>query len=154
MAVAPQPWIKWALVASLGLNLAALGVIGGALIKGPPPPAPGFALWHYARALPDPYRHDLGAALRAKSGDWLDRREGLREARAAMSVALTADPFQPEAVAAALARQTTITDELAARGGELLIEQIGRMSPEERAAYAEALKTDRRHGPDRDRRRP
>ena len=32
---------RWLLVASLGLNLVAAGVIGGAIIKGPPPPDPG-----------------------------------------------------------------------------------------------------------------
>ncbi len=153
MAAARRSWIRWALLASLGLNLAALGVIGGALIKGPPPPAPGFALWHYARALPEPYRHDLGATLRANRGDWLVRREGLRDARQAMTAALTADPFLPEAVTEALDRQTAITDELSARGSEMLIEQIVRMSPEDRAAYAEALMAERRRGPDRERRR-
>ena len=66
-------WMTWALVASLGLNLLGLGLIGGAWLKGPPPgPMPGVALWRYARAMPDPYRHDLGRALRDSRGR-LDR---------------------------------------------------------------------------------
>ncbi len=148
-----RAWMKWALVASLGLNLAAIGVIGGAIIKGPPPPPPGFALWHYARALPEPYRHDLGASLRARRGDWVTRREDLRAAQDQMAAALTADPFVPDAVAAALDRQTAITGELTARGSEMLLEQIVRMSPQERAAYVAAIRDlprgpDRRRGPD------
>jgi uncharacterized membrane protein len=153
--MAERRWIRWALVASLGLNLAAVGVIGGALVKGPPPPPPGVALWHYARALPDPYRRDLGHALRASRGDWSGQRQGLRDAQERMTAALTADPFVPEAVAEALDRQTAITDELSARGSEMLLEQITRMSPEERAAYAEAIRASRRdRDRDRDRRRP
>jgi uncharacterized membrane protein len=143
-----RSWIKWALVASLGLNLAAIGVIGGAIIKGPPPPAPGFALWHYARALPEPYRHDLGSSLRANRGDWLARREELRQTQNQMTAALAADPFVPEAVAEALDKQTAITDELTARGSEMLLEQIVRMSPQERATYVAAIR-DRPRGPDR-----
>ena len=142
-----RSWIKWALVASLGLNLAAAGVIGGALLKGPPPPAPGFALWHYARALPEPYRRDLGRALRENRDAWAGPREALRGEQAAVATALAAEPFQPQSVSEALGRQTAITDELAQRGAELLVEQIGRMSPEERATYAEALRADRGPGP-------
>ena len=79
---APPPRLKWALVASLGLNLAVVGLIAGALVKGPPPrPLPGIALWHYARALPDPYRRDLGRALRDNRRDWIGPREALRGQR-------------------------------------------------------------------------
>jgi uncharacterized membrane protein len=135
-----RSWLKWALVASLGLNLAVLGVIGGAILKGPPPgPMPGVALWHYARALPDPYRRDLGRALRDSRRDWIGRREALRGQRAALAAALTAEPFDAAAVAEVLADERRISGELAARGTELLVAQIARMTPEERAAYAAAL---------------
>ena len=146
-------WRRWALPVSLGLNLIAAGVIGGALIKGPPPPAPmpGPALWRYARALPDPYRHDLGQALRASRGDWSGPREALRGQQAALAAAVTVEPFDPKAVAAVLTRQTQVTDDLAGRGVGLLLEQIGRMTPAERAAYAEALRNDRGPGPRPDR---
>jgi uncharacterized membrane protein len=142
--MAGSRWLKWALVASLGLNLAVLGVIGGAILKGPPPgPMPGIALWHYAHALPDPYRRDLGRALRESRRDWIGPREALRNQRPALAAALTAEPFDPAAVEAVLAQETRLTDELAARGTRLLLAQIQRMTPEERAAYAAAL-TERR----------
>ncbi len=143
-------WLKWALVASLGLNLVGLGAIGGALLKGPPPPpVPGIALWHYARALPDPYRHDLGKALRESRGDWIGPREALRGQQAALAAALTAEPFDPAAVAGVLKTQSSVTDDLTSRGTDMLLAQIGRMSPQERAAYAAALARDREddHGP-------
>jgi uncharacterized membrane protein len=143
----PRRWLKWALVASLGLNVAVLGVVGGAIVKGPPGPMPGIALWHYARALPDPYRRDLGRALRDSRRDWVGAREALLGQRAALAAALTAEPFDPAAVEAVLARQSRLTDQLVARGTRMLVTQIERMTPDERATYAAAL-TERRgwHG--------
>jgi uncharacterized membrane protein len=149
--VAPRRWTTWALVASLALNLALVGLIGGALLKGGPEPAPGITLWHYARALPDPYRRDLGQALRASRRDWIGPREALRGQRTALASALTAEPFQPSEVVEVLRHERQLTGELAERGTELLLAQIGRMSPEDRAAYAQALLEDRR--PHRHRRR-
>jgi uncharacterized membrane protein len=140
---APRRWTTWALVASLALNLALLGLIGGALLKGPPPPMPGITLWHYARALPDPYRRDLGRALRETRRDWIGPREALRQQRAALAAALTAEPFEPAQVAGVLQQERQLTGELAERGTELLLAQIGRMSPEDRAVYAQALLEDK-----------
>jgi hypothetical protein len=49
----PRPWQRWLLYASLGLNLAFVGLVAGAIMRGPPEVGlPGPALWHYARALP------------------------------------------------------------------------------------------------------
>jgi uncharacterized membrane protein len=144
--------LKWALVASLGLNLAVIGLVAGALIKGPPPaPWPGIALWHYARALPDPYRHDLGRALRDNRREWMPPREALRGQRSALAAALTAQPFAPEAVAGVLTREAQLTGELSRRGAGLLLAQIERMSPAERAAYATALAEEPRRRKDRGR---
>ena len=140
---APRPsWLKWLLIASLGLNLALVGVIAGAVLKGPHGP-PAIGLWNYGRALPEPYRHDLGAALRASRHDWIGPREALRGQRAALADALVADPYDPAAVAEVLGREPRLSDELAARGSRLLLEQIQRMGPEDRAAYAEALRRER-----------
>jgi uncharacterized membrane protein len=66
-----------------------------------------------------------------------------------MAAALAAEPFDPDAVAAVLASETKLLGELSARGRELLLAEIARMSPAERAAYAEALSADRDHGPGR-----
>jgi uncharacterized membrane protein len=144
MAEARRDWRTWALVASLGLNLAFVGLIAGALWKGPPPPpAPGIG--QYARALPDPLRHQLGRALRESRPDWRGMREAWAGRRAAFAAALTAEPFDPATVAALLDEDRRLAGELAARGSRLLVEQIERMSPAERAAYAEAL-TKGRHG--------
>ena len=76
--------------------------------------------------------------------------EALRGQRAAMAAALTAEPFDPEAVAKVLASETKLIGDLSARGRELLLAEIGRMSAAERAAYAEEIREGR--GPGRGRR--
>ena len=141
-------WMKWALVGSVGLNLAFAGLFAGALLSGPPPaPWPGIALLQYARALPEPFRDDLGHALRNQAPAWKGPREALRGQREALAAALTAEPYAPDTVAALLARETALTSELSNRGAALLLEQIGRMTPDERAAYATALRELPRRGP-------
>lgn len=136
---------RWLLVASLGLNLVAAGVIGGAIIKGPPPPdpGPGPALWHFARSLPDPYRHDLGEALRATRKDWIGPREAMEGVSRQLAAALEADPYDPEAVRQLFQQQTEIASRLSLRGSDLLMAQIDRMTPVDRAAYAERLRVQR-----------
>jgi len=116
------------------------------LWKGPPPPPPP-RIGEYARALPEPYRHDLGQAMRDSRPDWKKMRASWQARRAAFATALTADPFDPAAVAALIEADGRLGDDLMARGSRLLIEQILRMSPEERAAYAKAL-AEARPGPD------
>lgn len=140
-----RPRLKWALVASLGLNLIFVGLLAGAVFRGPPPPPiPG--LWHYARALPDPYRRDLSRALRDSRRDWIGPRDALRAQQQAMAAALTAEPFDPAAVAEVLARETSLSGELSARGREMLLAEIARMSAADRAAYAEVLNAGHHHG--------
>jgi uncharacterized membrane protein len=129
---------RWMLIGSLCLNLALLGVIAGALFERPGPPPPG--LWAYGRALPEPYRHDLASALRETRRDWIGPREALRGQRAALAAALLADPYDPVAVAEVITREPRLMDTLAQRGSDLLLDQISRMTPGDRAAYAEALR--------------
>ena len=136
----PRPLWRWALIASLCLNLALIGVIGGALLKGPPGPPPPPGLWGYGRALPEPYRHDLAQALRDSRREWSGPRETLRGQRAALAEALTAEPYDPVAVAEVVTREPRLLDTLAQRGSQLLLDQIDRMTPADRASFAEAMR--------------
>jgi uncharacterized membrane protein len=144
-----RPWRRWLLVASLGLNLAFVGLVAGAVLRGPPEAGPAPGLWHYARALPDAHRRDLGRALRASRPDWGGPREALRAQRAELAAALTADPFDPDAVAAILREEARLTGTLAERGTRLLFDQIVQMDADERAAFAAAILQERRRGPHR-----
>lgn len=136
-------WHTWALIASLGLNLAFVGLLAGAWFKGPPPPPlPGF--WHYARALPEPYERALARAFREDDkGGPRGGREQARADREALADLLTAEPDDPAAVRALLDAQVARAGVVVSRSEALLMEQVGRMTPADRAAYAEAL----RHAP-------
>lgn len=144
-------WRDWLLVASLGLNLAVLGLVAGAAYRGPPErPIVGPALWGYARALPEPYRHDLGQELRQSRQDWAPMRDALRGQREALAAALTADPYDPARVSALLERELQLAAELGSRGVVMLVGQIERMGAAERAAFAERLRQPRGQRPRRD----
>lgn len=125
------------LTLSLGLNLALAGLVAGLVLGGPfdvrraaPPHL------HYALSLPAPYRQDIRRSLRASRGDWEGPRNRLAGQRAAFAAALVADPFEIGAVAAVLAREADLARALARRGADMLLEQVSRMTPEDRAIYA------------------
>jgi uncharacterized membrane protein len=141
-------WQTWLLIASLGLNLAVVGLVAGAFLKGPlrRPPA-GIGLIQYTRALPAPYRSELHQKLRETRPDWRDTREALRGQRAALADALTAEPFDPAAITGVLGHEAELSDTLAERGTQMLVEQILRMSAAERADYAKALRHSHRRKP-------
>ena len=151
----PRPvrrWLRWLLVASLGLNLLLLGLAAGAILRGPPDRVrAGPALGYYAHALPNPYRRDLGRELRASRGDWAATRDALRDQRLAFAAALTAEPYDQDRVEALLAEEQSFATSLGARARALLAAQIARMDPEARAAFAERLQDSRRRDPQRGR---
>ena len=143
-----QRWQTWFLIVSLGFNLAVLGLVAGVFLKGPfGRPPTGFGLIQYTRALPAPYRGDLHRKLRETRPDWRGTREALRGQRAALAGALTAEPFDPAVITDVLGHETELSDTLAERGTQMLVEQILRMSAAERAAYAKALRRSHRRTP-------
>lgn len=152
--------IRLILILSLGLNLIFLGIAAGAFLHGPPKPPPGGpALWHYGKSLPEPYRDQLVRDLRATRDDWREARDSLRGQRTALADRLVAQPYDPAAVAAVLDLERQLISDLTGRGTALLMQQIARMSPEDRAAYAEALRREPeppgdRRGPEGGRRHP
>jgi len=139
-----RSWRTWALVASLGLNLIFVGLIAGAMLKGPPPPPlPGIG--QYARALPEPYRNELSRAARASRPDWPAVRKAWQGRRRALAEALTAEPFDRDSVAVLLDQDRQLAADLASRSAGLLLEEIKRMSPADRTRYAEALRENQRN---------
>lgn len=159
-AAAPRrwPWMRIAFFASLGLNLVVIGLVAGLAIKGPPGPPPGGpgmepGLRGYGDAMPEPFRRDLGKALRASRDDWSAPRDRIRQMRADLAAALTAEPYDPAAAARVLDEGTGLMTELSRRGSALVLEQIARMDAAERAEYARRLQSPPRgrgpggHGP-------
>lgn len=149
-----RPWLRIAFFASLGLNLVVIGLVAGLAIKGPPgPPAGGPmepGLRGYGDAMPEPFRRDLGKALRASRDEWSPPRDRMRQMRADLAAALTADPYDPGAVARVLDDGTGLLTALSRRGSGLVLDQIARMDQADRAEYARRLQAPpgRDHGQD------
>lgn len=137
------------LALSLGLNLALAGLVAGLVLGGHSDSRrAGPSHLHYALSLPDPYRQEIRRSLRASRGDWEEPRARLAGQRAAFAAALVADPFEIEAVAAVLAQEADLARTLSQRGTGMLLDQVARMPPGDRAIYAanvlERSRTNRR----------
>lgn len=147
MAMAPRrwPWTRIVLVVSLAFNLAVIGIVAGhVLTGGPDRRGADIGFGRYGAAMPEPHRRTMLHAMRADRPHWEATREGLRDGRARLAAALTAEPFDPAAVAAVLAEDRRLIGDLAERGTAILVAQVERMSPDERRAYAKALLAPRR----------
>lgn len=139
----PMPrrrWIVWALVVSLGVNLAISGLVLGVILRGPPnrPPPPGD--WVIARDLPEPYREDMIRQLRDGQDQWIAERRVLAQQRYALAEALEANPFDFANVETVIRNGQEVLAGLASRSSDLLLQQIDEMSAEDRAEYAHALR--------------
>ena len=138
---------KRAFFASLAVNLLVLGMVGGAILKGPPPAGVrdlGFG--PYAAALDDADRKELRRVF-------IDRAPGLREMRAKMQgdmaqvvAVLRAEPFDEAALRTALEGQRMVLAEQIRMGQGLLADHLARMTPEARRAFADRLEHSLRHG--------
>ncbi len=132
---------RWRLIciASLALNCALIGVIAGAAITGRG--GDREARWRGSpliSALPDPVRSELREGRRS---DPQDRRARF----GALMDTLRADPFDPAALEALLREQRALGAARAERAEAGLIGALSRMSPAERAAYADRLEDKMRH---------
>ncbi len=141
----PRRTLRMLLLVSAGLNLALIGLIAGALVKGPPDRMrPGPALHSYARAMPERHREALTERMREGNGAWRDMSATRRAQRAALAAALTAEPFEIARVEATLAEERAAADALAAVGAALLAAEIAEMDAETRALYAARILEGRR----------
>ena len=143
-----------AFFASLALNLLILGVVGGALIKGPPHMRPdmvrdlGFG--PFTEALDEGDRAALRKAFKDRAPDLRTARHTMRADFAALLAALRADPFDPVALESALARQSVRSAERLALGQQLLRDRLAEMTVDARRAFADRLEaslTRRKHKP-------
>lgn len=140
-------WTRWALLASLAVNLAVAGLVAGSLIGKPPRgglpdrPLPGreLALGPFFEALAPRDRRALGDAMR-REGDALHaNRAALRAQFEALLAALRAEPYEAGEVRRLIDAQNARVSERQALGRRLLLERIAAMSPAERAAFADRL---------------
>ena len=132
---------KIVLALSLALNLAAAGVVAGALLRDGPPHGGGrdFGLGPLSEALTREDRKALRDAFVTRHPDLRADRREMKADFAALAVALRADPFDPAALDAVLARIAARNQALLDTGRELVAERLKAMSAEDRAAFADRL---------------
>lgn len=134
--------LRWALVASLAVNLTVAGLALGAYLHGPPPPHGGFrdlGFGPYDAALQPADREALRGAMRAKAGDLTALRGAMAADNAAILAALRADPFDPAQLNAALGAQQ---EHLGARmklGSDTIGAYLVSLAPKDRASFADRL---------------
>lgn len=140
-----RPLLRWALIASLAVNvLVAFALIGAVLgragrhggprghLGGPP------AIAALTSGLPQDRRDDLFRRLR-RDGAVSDGRARMRAGEARIVAALRADPYEAEAFLSALQAQHDLQSELARHGLAELAAVVVTLDPEDRAALAERL---------------
>ncbi len=143
----PRPGARWervALVLSLAVNLAVAGVVAGFLLRGPAPERdrvylPIEGMRHIHRVLPPEERAALRSEMRARFGDLPDHRAHLRELRGQMLAALAAEPFDPKALDAVMAEQSTYWRNASDQARAAFVAHVEAMTPQARANFARAL---------------
>lgn len=131
-------WVKLALVASVCINLALIGLLSGAVI-GSTDDDQRRKTPFLLRLLPES-RHDEARALMAEQAASRSDLDGMRaEYEQTVLKAMTADPFEPAALSAALGSMNELTLKRRSATQAQLVEIAGRMTPEERQAMAERM---------------
>lgn len=135
--------MRYLLIGSLALNLLVLGIIGGAVIRGPGgfggPRGVDLALGPIVEALAPEDRQAIRTQLRAN--DMLRQHpRQIREALAtALQAALRAEPYDPAAIEAALSIQRDRLVAVQTAGQQALVARIALMTPQARLAFADRL---------------
>ncbi len=144
-------WLKWALIASLAVNLV---IIGGALghrvigHKWRPHGDRGsaeFGIMGYARTLDAERRAAIRKIVKAEKPNLKALREDIRKARIEAGQALIAEPFDKEKVRAAMARIGEAEVRLKSAGIATLLGAAEQMTPAERTGLLEWWKRRRPH---------
>ncbi|MBN8633052.1 MAG: periplasmic heavy metal sensor [Rhodobacterales bacterium] len=140
--------VKIALALSVALNLAVAGLAVGAWLGGGPhrgmPRDMSFG--PFSEALDDADRKAIRRALLERLGEFRDQREAVKAEFETLLTTLRADPFDPEAMKAALAALEARNADRLELGRSLIETRLVEMSPEERAAFADRLEKGLRRG--------
>lgn len=135
-----KPWLKIVFALSLALNLAVVGIVGGAMFRfdkregGMRSPPVGALLY---RELSKEDRREIRAAA---DQDFSKRDERRKEEAEELAAALRQVPFDPNLVESLLLAQTKKVDDFQASVRALWLARVSEMSDAERADYAERLK--------------
>ena len=145
--VPPVPLVRrpmrYLLIGSLALNLLVLGIIGGAVIRGPGgfggPRGVDLALGPIVEALAPDDRQAIRTQLRANDMLRQHPRQDREALVVALQVALRAETYDPAAIEEALSLQRDRLVAVQTAGQQALVARITLMSPEARLAFADRL---------------
>ena len=159
----PKRWVSVLLFASLAVNVLVIGVVAGAIIKGPQfseeevrrsngpgggssdgrrrPPGiiQEAGIGPYARALTKEDRDAMRRDVRGRLGDLRSYHEGIRGAVSDVIQVVRRPDLQRADLEAELMDQVRAVDALRSLGIDLLTDRIMAMSVEERAAFADRM---------------
>lgn len=140
--------VKIALALSVALNLAVAGLAVGAWLgHGPRQGMPrDMSFGPFSEALNDTDRKAIRRALLERLGEFREQREAARAEFETLLATLRADPFDPQALKAALAALEARNAERLELGRTLIETRLIEMSPEERADFADRLEKGLRKG--------
>lgn len=158
-------WARIALISSLALNVAVIGLLGGLMIAARDVAVGGLPIDGFrfvAQYLPERDQRELRRRIFSNRAEVEAIRDAMKENREAFLSALRADPFDQDQAAAVMQAQADATIRFSTTARGALIAQIASLSAEERRAFADLIEEElkaRRHrgGPRRqgeDRRPP
>ena len=136
-------WQKWLLIGSLALNVLIIGLLIGAMLRGPDrqkrPPNFNGGLPGLIRAVPEGHHKTMKDAFREQKAAHADLRRELGVLRREFIVALQAEPFDMGVVEAALDKHRAVTSRISDTGRETILKTIAAMSEEDRQEFAANL---------------
>ena len=145
-------WLVAGLVVSLVVNLALAGFVAGRLTRDFAP-MPGFdplvGVVRLVRFLDDDRRREVMRELWGKRREFRTSLRAIRGAQRAVATAVTAEPFDEEALRAAFAEFRAQLERSQADSHEMLATIAARLTPEERGRLARVVAGPGRHRGDR-----
>jgi uncharacterized membrane protein len=134
----PKRRLRTALLCSLAVNLLCVGLIGGAILAGPPHrPHTEFGMKGFARTLPAERGAILHDAITPQRPQIRALRDAARAARLDATKALVAETYDKEQVRAALAKIDDSETKLRALVSNIFIETAEKLTLQERQQLAE-----------------
>ncbi|WP_072392025.1 periplasmic heavy metal sensor [Hyphomicrobium sp. CS1GBMeth3] len=137
--------LKYALIASLALNLLIVGAVAGTMIgfgkhhppRGHHPRGEDFGLMGLTRTLPEARRKEIRKQLRAERGKLRPLFEDIRTARREAADKLAAEPFDRAALEAAINTAGERERAMRQQAVDIFLGQAERLTPDERRTLAE-----------------
>ncbi|MGO4907695.1 periplasmic heavy metal sensor [Pseudorhodobacter sp. W20_MBD10_FR17] len=148
----PVRWGRVALIVSLALNLAVAGVVGGAILgRGGPARndliARDVSFGFFNDAFSEKDRKELRRAYADANPNIRADRQQMRDDLQTILAALRAEPFDADALRAALETGATRIEMRQTQGQALVLEHLTKMSGVDRAEVANRLENALKRGP-------